>query len=58
MKNNVNWVVVLYIVIIGGIVNRLFPNMSNIGYVLYAIISIGGGVFIGFLLEYKNKKHK
>ena len=57
MKNNVNWGFVLYIVIIGVIVNRLFPNMS-IGYVLYAIISIGGGVLIGFLIEYKNKKHK
>ncbi|MEX0381511.1 hypothetical protein AB3K25_00830 [Leuconostoc sp. MS02] len=53
MKKNITLVLVLYIVILGTIINNIFSEMSLTAYFFYAILAIGSATMLAVYLEKK-----
>jgi len=51
MKTKITVTVMIYIIILGKLVEIIFPNMSIIAYLAYSVFAISSGIYLGTTLE-------
>lgn len=51
MKTKITATVMIYIIILGKLVENVFPNMSIPAYLAYSAFAISSGLYLGMILE-------